>query len=105
MYEAIIDDVTAVLNQDVPIDKTLLKIHLAGLDALKVKLLDAVCTARRILHTERDRLRMPKDKEYTDFDRITMLEASVADLQYDYDRLKGLYDLLEGRTNLGYRLL
>lgn len=48
----------------------------------------------------REQYRHPKDKELTDFDRKMMLEASVAELQADYELAKGLEELAAERVDL-----
>lgn len=54
----------------------------------------------KTLVQKREQYRHPKDKEYTDFDRKTMLEAQVADVQADYELVKGLEDLVMERVEL-----
>lgn len=41
--------------------------------------------AKRLLDLEANRLRMPKDKDLTEWDRKVMLEAEIADKRADYE--------------------
>lgn len=105
MYERIINDLNGLLSQELSKDDFELKNQLRALEMRRSELLIVVSESNRRLQLERDRLRMPKDKDYTDFDRQTMLNAAVADFQYEYDVLKGLSELVEQRLSLGYCLL
>lgn len=53
--------------------------------------------ARKELLEAREKVRHPKDKEYTDLDRKTMLEAACADLEANYELAKGLEELIKER--------
>ena len=64
-----------------------------GLLALRMSLYAKLCKAR-------EQYRHPKDKDLTDFDRKTMLEASVADIQAHYEAAKGLEELVAERIDL-----
>lgn len=57
---------------------------------LQPKILKYRCDIQSELAKEKNRLRMPKDKEYTDFDREIMLNDAVRELQALYELLKGL---------------
>lgn len=88
-YEALQALLSDILQQDVPNSISGLKKHLAACVKLVSPVLQARCTLQCQLASEKNRLRMPKDKEYTDFDRQIMLDAAVADLQQDYELFKG----------------
>lgn len=45
----------------------------------------------------REKVRHPKDKDLTDWDRRVMNDAMVAELQAEYDYLLGLEDLVKER--------
>lgn len=49
---------------------------------------------------EHERMRHPKDKEYTDFDRTSMVNAAVAHLQASYQRCAVLETILKPRIEL-----
>lgn len=87
-YDAIIADVRKVLAED--LNKEQLGVCLK----LAEPLLTAKCDAQRALLIERERLRHPKDKDLTDLDRTTMLNKETADLNHDFELLKGLEELL-----------
>jgi hypothetical protein len=47
----------------------------------------------------KEQMRHPKDKDLTDWDRKTMNDAMVAELQSEYDYLVGLEELVKERIN------
>lgn len=47
----------------------------------------------------KEQMRHPKDKDLTDWDRKTMNDAMVAELQAEYDYLVGLEELVKERIN------
>lgn len=100
-----IDEIKTLLRLELPESANELKHSLRALESLREPILELRIAAQRKLAIEKERLRHPKDKDYTDFDRITMLSAAVADLQADYELLSGLESLVSDRLNLGYRLL
>lgn len=55
-------------------------------------------------YVNREKLRVPKGKEYTDFDRTTMLEAYVAESREKYEYTKGLQELVAERIAI-YKLM
>lgn len=67
-------------------------------------LLEERCRVQREYFEGREKLRMPKDKDYTEWDRKTMLEASVAGLREEYEYVKGLEELVRDRVEL-YKLM
>ena len=71
---------------------------------LRQPLLRLRCKLQREYFEGREKLRIPKGKEYTDFDRNTMLEASVAELREKYEYVKGLEELVRERVEL-YKLM
>jgi len=68
------------------------------------ELLKERCKLQREYFEGREKLRIPKGKEYTDFDRNTMLEASVAGLREKYEYVKGVEELVAQRVEL-YKLM
>lgn len=64
---------------------------------LREPLLTARVKAQRELATVRFKMRHPKDKEFTDFDRTIMLEGQTEEYMGNYELLKGLEKLLEER--------
>jgi len=67
---------------------------------LSYELLQARTQAYNKYLTEHERLRHPKDKDYTDFDRKSMVDAAVADRQEEYEYLHGLERLLNTRIEI-----
>lgn len=67
-------------------------------------LLKERCRVQREYFEGREKLRMPKDKDYTEWDRKTMLEASIAALREQYEYVKGLEELVRERVEL-YKLM
>lgn len=58
----------------------------------------------KLLH-ERARLRYPKDKELTDWDRKIMLDDATAELQAEYDLFTDIQKALEQRVEVVRALL
>lgn len=81
------------------------KTHLIACMKLTAPLLQSRCAAQTKLVLEKNRLRLPKDKEYTDFDRQIMLDAAIAELQAEYNLLKGLEEQLAQRIDILSALL
>lgn len=67
---------------------------------LQGQLLENRVKAYQTLLEARERVRHPKDKELTDFDRKTMLEAATASIQADYELAHGLENLVNDRVTL-----
>lgn len=79
--------------------------QLSGIEAIRYELADKKHIWLEMLLRERERARMPKDKEYTDFDRKTMLEASTSVIESDYQFLVSLEDIIKERISLGVTIL
>lgn len=90
--------ISDILSQPLPNTKDDIIASLNASMSLTEPILTARCTVQAKWLTERERLRHPKDlKQFTDLDRTIMLDAAVADLQKEYNELKGLEDLLNRR--------
>lgn len=70
------------------------------LEELREPLLSLRCKLQKEYLQGREKLRIPKDKDYTDFDRTTMLEAYSAELREQYELVKGLETLVTERIML-----
>lgn len=75
-------------------------------DGLRPRLWQAVCEAQKIYLEKREQLRYPPndpkakgEPKLTDFDRQTMLNAQTAELLYNYELLKGYYDIIKDRIH------
>lgn len=55
-------------------------------------------------YVNREKLRVPKGKEFTDFDRNVMLEAYSAEVRASYEEIKGMWELAEERIEV-YKLM
>lgn len=83
--------------------------QLEALEPLRVPLLRLRTQLQQEVWQKREQYRMPnyppdhKDKsspKLTDFDRRTMLDASIAELQTKYELVRGLEDLVKERIQL-----
>lgn len=90
-------------------DWGLLDKYAAQLGLVSAPLLELRCKLQKDLYLAREQMRMPnykpdpKDKDtprYTDFDRKTMLEAATAEIQANYELVKGLEELVKERLEL-----
>lgn len=81
---------------------------LIELEAVRPALLRLRTQLQREVWEKREQYRMPnyppdpKDKatpRYTDFDRRTMLDAQMAELQTKYELVRGIEDLVKERIN------
>ena len=79
--------------------------QLSTAQSIRFELSNARCKWYRKLVEARERVRMPKDKEYTDLDRKTMLEASTARIEEDYRFLLALEDIISNYIGLGQTFL
>lgn len=95
-----IADLKALLSQELPRTTEELKSHLSALLACQTAILEVRIAAQTKLYAERNRLRMPKDKDYTDWDRKIMLDSATNDMQAEYESLVGLERTLETRINI-----
>lgn len=77
-----------------------LETQVGELEELREPLLSARVDCYKTLCKKREQYRHPKDKEYTDFDRQTMLNAAVADVQAEYELVHGLEKLVAERVEL-----
>ena len=99
------DSVGDLLKEPFPNTSAEVKTSLERCMNLTEPLLVARCEAQAKLATEKDRLRYPKDKDYTDFDRTIMLNSAIADFEQDYQILFGLECLLNVRISVLSQLL
>lgn len=76
------------------------KDHIMALEPLREPLLSLRCKLQKEYYQAREKLRVPKDKEYTDFDRNTMLDAYSSEVREKYELVKGLEELVSERVEL-----
>lgn len=68
-----------------------------ALELLREPLLKERCRLQKEFYQAREKLRVPKDKELTDFDRTIMNNAYCAEVQEQYEYVKGLEELVKER--------
>jgi hypothetical protein len=101
----IIKRVGGFLSVPLPLDNVPLINHLTALEACRYELADKSTEWHRKVAEYRNRMLHPKDKEFTELDRTTMLDAHVAVVRQDYEFLCKLEDLVKERIQLGKTLL
>lgn len=85
------------------IDK--LKNKLAKLQSIRYELSYTRCKCYESLLRARERARIPKDKEYTEMDRKTILQASTSLIESDYEFMISLEKIVEDQIELGITFL
>lgn len=78
---------------------------LRGLDSVRLDLAKTRADWGQLLAEKKNQMLHPKDKELTEMDRRIMLNASVAQIERDYDFLCTLETLVHERLELGKLLL
>ncbi len=79
--------------------------HLQGLEACRFDLAKKTAEWHRHTAEYKNRMLHPKDKDMTELDRTTMLEAHVAVVRQDYELLCKLEEIVKDRIELGKILL
>lgn len=82
-----------------------LKFQLAAIEVCQYELSHAVTMWRQKLVDARGRALIPKDGQYTELDRKTMLDASVSVIERDADFLQKLEYIVKQRLELGIAVL
>lgn len=82
-----------------------LKKQLAELEAIRYDLSYNRCQWFQKMLQDRQRMLMPKDAQYTELDRKTMLDASTSVVEADYQFLVSLEKIIEDRLELGISFL
>lgn len=67
---------------------------------LRVQILALRVEKQRSFLQALEQYRHPKDKELTDFDRKTMLEAATATIREEYEYAKGIEEIVKERIDL-----
>ena len=100
LYYPPMDIISAVkdyLNQEVPITESDQEDALIALEKLRLPLLEARIEAQTELLKRRNQYLHPKDKNLTELDRKTMLDAQMTAYLKEYELLNGLEYLLKDR--------
>lgn len=98
LYEKISPILQEPLDYD-DLDK--LKEQLANLQSIRYELSYNKSKWYERLLNERERVRMPKDKEYTELDRKTMLQSGTSMIEADYEFMVSLEKIVEDSISLG----
>lgn len=103
MYEPpeIIKRVGALLREPISANPK----DITKLEALRYELLETRCRWQQLLAEKKANMLYPKGKEVTELDRKVMLNASVANIEHDYEFLVGLERLVSDRLTLYPSLL
>ncbi len=98
-------DISRYLGEPLPSDLKALQAHLIGLESTRLQLAKSRSEWLRMLHEKENQMLYPKDKEKTELDRKTMLNASVANIRQDYEFMTRLEELVDSRLSFGITLL
>lgn len=79
--------------------------HLQALEACRFDLAKKAAEWHKLTSEYRSRMLHPKDKDLTELDRTTMLDAHVAVVRQDYELLCKLEEIVRDRIELGKLLL
>lgn len=74
--------------------------HIRGLEALRYELAEVTSTVLQELYEKRAQSLVPKDAQWTDLDRKTMLDGFVAEKERDYQFLTRLEVIVSDRIDL-----
>lgn len=92
------------LREPIPIASPEIKTHLTYLEALRYELLEVRVDWQKMLAEKKGQYLHPKDAQFTELDRKTMLNAQLANIERDVTFLLGLEDLINQRIELGKTL-
>lgn len=79
--------------------------HIMALDAIRYDVAEACADWGRLLFEKRKQLLWPKDKEMTELDRLTRMNADVAIIERDYALLQKIEVLIKERLDLCFTFL
>jgi len=111
--ENIVAYTRAILNTDIEYGDIQLKARYTSLESVREPLLTKRCELQRDLAIAREKVRTPPhhpvldktEPRLTDFDRNTMQSGAVAELNYEYELVKGLEELVKDRIEFVRSLL
>lgn len=106
MYESpqIIRVIGELLRQELPSGKALTT-YLKALENYRYDLAEARVDWLKLLHEKEAQMLHPKDKDFTELDRRTMLHASVAVIRRDYEFLVAIETIVDQRLAFGRELI
>lgn len=99
----IVSKVGALLRE--PLKPGPIEPKLVALEPLQFELLEVRVDWQMLLSEKKNQYLHPKDKDMTELDRRTQLNASLANIERDCEFLVGLEKLVEQRIELGKALL
>lgn len=99
-FDALRADLKALLGKKLPANKLDLEGALRTAEMRCIDILEARIAAQSELYIRREQYRHPKDKDMTDFDRKTQLDANTREYQATYEQLAGLEKLLFNRIEV-----
>lgn len=107
MYQSpeVIMSCADLLRQRMSLDPEYLETHVIELDAIRYDLAKATSETMEFLYLKRNQMLEPKDKNSTELDRLTRLNADVALIEKDYAFLQKLETLVEQRLALATVLI
>src|SRR5688572_29754907 len=97
--------VLALLKEELPKDVQGLAKALREAEVSFIPIVESRISTQIQLHSERQRLRHPKDKELTDWDRKILLDEATSKVQADYEWLVSIEKALEQRIGVIQTLL
>lgn len=97
--------VGSFLRERLPTTPNELKQALTGLEMLRMQLLEVRVDWQMLLAEKKSQMLYPKDKEMTELDRRTRLNASVANIERDTEFLLGLEKIIDDRLKFGQSLI
>lgn len=102
---AIIKEAVSLLRLRIPPDDESIESHIIDISAIQSDVAIATSDALKLLHEKRKQLLWPKDKDTTELDRKTKLDADTAPLQRDFELLIRIEELLRQRVAICLELL
>lgn len=101
----IIKTLATILRVPIPTDGDELEAHIIELNALQYDLALELVNTQKLLYEKRKQLLWPKDKDQTELDRKTKLDADTAPIQRNYELLSRIELLIIQRLDICLQLL
>lgn len=101
----IVGKIAPLLQIKIPIDDENLESHIIELNSYQYDLAVATSDIQRLLYEKRKQALWPKDKELTELDRKTRLDADTAPIERNYELLSKLEVLVAQRLQICMQLL
>lgn len=101
----VIKEATTLLRVKIPSDDESIESHIVDIASIQGEVAMATADSLKLLLEKRKQLLWPKDKDTTELDRKTRLDADTAPLQRDYELLIRIEELLRQRVAVCMELL